>query len=63
MSYFLVRLLQQFDKFTLAPEVQPVGSLPPPEWKRRKGRQTKEKIWPSAALTLYVKVKTLKIIY
>ncbi|KAH0580395.1 hypothetical protein H2248_001897 [Termitomyces sp. 'cryptogamus'] len=54
-SYFLVRLMQKFDKFTLVPEVQPKGSLPPPEWKGRKGRQNIERIWPSAALTLYVK--------
>lgn len=57
MSYFLVRLLQRFDRFTLAPEVQPEGSLPPPEWKIRQGRQAIEKIWPSAAITLYVKVR------
>ena len=57
MSYFLVRLLQQFDRFTLALEAQPEGSLPPPEWKHRKGRQATEKIWPSYAMTLYVKVK------
>ncbi|KAF5370503.1 hypothetical protein D9615_010334 [Tricholomella constricta] len=55
ISYFLVRLLQQFDRFTLAPEVQPEGSLPPPEWKERNGRQAIEKIWPAAAMTLYVK--------
>ncbi|KAF9484616.1 cytochrome P450 monooxygenase CYP63 [Pholiota conissans] len=54
-SYFLVRLLQQFDRFTLAPEVQPEGSLPPAVWRNRKGRQAYEKIWPSAAMTLYVK--------
>lgn len=56
-SYFLVRLLQEFDTFTLAPEFQPAGSLPPPEWKSRKGRQAVEKIWPAAALTLYIKVR------
>ncbi|KAJ7199606.1 cytochrome P450 monooxygenase CYP63 [Mycena pura] len=54
-SYFLVRLLQEFDTFTLAPEFQPAGSLPPPEWKSRKGRQAVERIWPAAALTLYIK--------
>ncbi|KAJ7487238.1 cytochrome P450 monooxygenase CYP63 [Mycena galericulata] len=54
-SYFLVRLLQEFDTFTLAPEFQPAGSLPPAEWKSRKGRQAVEKIWPAAALTLYIK--------
>ncbi|KAJ7479871.1 cytochrome P450 monooxygenase CYP63 [Mycena latifolia] len=54
-SYFLVRLLQEFDTFTLAPEFQPAGSLPPPEWKSRKGRQAVEQVWPAAALTLYIK--------
>jgi cytochrome P450 len=52
---FLVRLLQRFDTFTLCPEFQPEGSLPPPEWKTRQGRQSKERVWPGAALTLYVK--------
>ena len=56
MSYFLVRLLQQFDRFTLASEFQPEGSQPPPEWKNRKGRQAFERVWPGAALTLFVKV-------
>lgn len=55
MSYFLVRLLQKFDRFTLAQEFQPEGSLPPIEWKDRSGRQRFEKVWPSAALTLYIK--------
>ncbi|GLB42805.1 putative cytochrome p450 [Lyophyllum shimeji] len=54
-SYFLVRLLQHFDRFTLAPEVQPEGSLPPPGWTERDGRQAIEKIWPAAAMTLYIK--------
>ncbi|KAK7443501.1 hypothetical protein VKT23_015674 [Stygiomarasmius scandens] len=54
-SYFLVRLLQEYDTFTLAPEAQPEGSLPPSEWKTRKGRQAVEQIWPAAALTLFVK--------
>ncbi|THH32681.1 hypothetical protein EUX98_g1506 [Antrodiella citrinella] len=54
-SYFLVRLLQQFDTFTLAPEFQPEGSLPPPSWKQGQGRKTVEQIRPAYALTLYVK--------
>ncbi|KAF9078274.1 cytochrome P450 monooxygenase CYP63 [Rhodocollybia butyracea] len=54
-SFFLVRLLQQFDTFKLAPEAQPIGSSPPPEWRHKKGRQAEEKIWPAAALTLFVK--------
>ncbi|KZT65711.1 cytochrome P450 [Daedalea quercina L-15889] len=54
-SYFLVRFVQRFDTYTLAPEAQPAGSLPPPEWKQGKGRETFEKLWPNSALTNYVK--------
>ncbi|KAJ7641311.1 cytochrome P450 monooxygenase CYP63 [Roridomyces roridus] len=54
-SYVLVRLLQRFERFELAGECQPAGSEPPKEWKERKGRQRVEKIWPAAALTLFVK--------
>ncbi|TCD71088.1 hypothetical protein EIP91_000180 [Steccherinum ochraceum] len=54
-SYFLVRLLQQFDTFTLAPEFQPEGSLPPAAWKEGTGRKPIEQIRPAYALTLYVK--------
>ncbi|KAL0570432.1 hypothetical protein V5O48_011525 [Marasmius crinis-equi] len=54
-SYFLVKLLQEFESFSLAPEAQPSGSLPPKEWQHRKGRQAEEKIWPGSALTLFVK--------
>ncbi|EKM74893.1 hypothetical protein AGABI1DRAFT_80614 [Agaricus bisporus var. burnettii JB137-S8] len=55
MTFFLVRLLQRFDRFELALECQPEGSLPPKVWKERSGRQKVEKIWPAAALTLFVK--------
>ncbi|CCM02715.1 uncharacterized protein FIBRA_04822 [Fibroporia radiculosa] len=54
-SCFLVRLLQQFDSFALAPDAQPAGSLPPPAWKAGRGRDPVEKIWPQAALTAFVK--------
>ncbi|KAF9530727.1 cytochrome P450 monooxygenase CYP63 [Crepidotus variabilis] len=55
LSYFMVRLLQKYDRFTLAPEAQPAGSLPPASWKSGAGRQAEEKIWPAASMTLYVK--------
>jgi len=55
VTYFVARLLQQFSSFTLASEHQPEGSLPPPEWRERKGRQAMEKVWPSNAFTLYIK--------
>ncbi|KAH9840624.1 cytochrome P450 [Rhodofomes roseus] len=54
-SFFLTRLMQRFETFTLAPEAQPAGSLPPPEWKEGKGRETFEELWPNSALTSYVK--------
>ncbi|KAG6853804.1 hypothetical protein C0991_001254 [Blastosporella zonata] len=57
-SYFIVRLLQKFDRFTLAPEAQPTGSIPPREWKERSGRQRVEEVWPAAAMTLYIKVRS-----
>ncbi|KAG1748095.1 cytochrome P450 monooxygenase CYP63 [Suillus lakei] len=41
-SFFLVRLLQQFDTFTLATDAQPPSSLPPAEWKLGRGRQRVE---------------------
>jgi len=56
-SYFLVRLLQKYDTFTLAPEAQHPDSVPPAEWREegKRGRQTLEKCWPAAAMTLFVK--------
>ncbi|GJE94110.1 cytochrome P450 [Phanerochaete sordida] len=54
-TYLLVRLLQQFDGVALAPEAQPAGSLPPPQWKHGAGRASEERIWPAYAITLFVK--------
>ncbi|KAG8984793.1 hypothetical protein FRB95_006304 [Tulasnella sp. JGI-2019a] len=55
-SFMLVRLLQTFDRFTLAQaEAAPEGSLPPAEWKDLKGRQAKEQIHPQTAVTMYSK--------
>lgn len=54
-SYFLVRLMQNFCTFTLAPDVQPPSSLPPAEWKAGRGRMAFERVRPEAAMTLFVK--------
>ncbi|KAN0078302.1 Cytochrome P450 [Tylopilus felleus] len=54
-SFFLVRLVQQFDTFSLAMDAQPQSSLPPPEWKYGRGRQAMEMIRPDASMTLFVK--------
>ncbi|KAG6811218.1 hypothetical protein H0H92_008479 [Tricholoma furcatifolium] len=48
-----------YDRFMLAPDAQPAASLPPAEWKNRQGRQSVEKVWPAAAMTLFIKVGDL----
>ncbi|EGO22856.1 hypothetical protein SERLADRAFT_471322 [Serpula lacrymans var. lacrymans S7.9] len=52
--FFLVRLLQRFDTFTLATDAQPKSSLPPSEWKCGTGRKAVEMIRPEAAMTLFI---------
>ncbi|KDQ19554.1 hypothetical protein BOTBODRAFT_28130 [Botryobasidium botryosum FD-172 SS1] len=53
VSFFLIRLLQNFDRITLAPEAQPPGSLPPSSWASGGGRRAIERVWPKSHLTLY----------
>ncbi|KAI0796905.1 cytochrome P450 [Abortiporus biennis] len=55
ISFFIIRLLQNFTDIELDPQAQPEWSKPPAEWKtiacgRRKGI---EKIFPKVHLTLY----------
>ncbi|KAJ3514971.1 hypothetical protein NLJ89_g2053 [Agrocybe chaxingu] len=54
-SFFLVRLLQQFTNFRLAPDVQPPESKPPGSWAATDRPKAKEKIIPGTHLTMYVK--------
>jgi len=54
-SYFLIRLLQQFSSFSLALDVQPPDSLPPAQWKGKKGPQGRDRISIGAHLTMYVR--------
>jgi hypothetical protein len=56
-SFLLVKVLQVFDRFTLAQgEVAPLDCQPPAEWKTRKGRQSFEKFYPALILALGAKV-------
>ncbi|KAF7331020.1 hypothetical protein MVEN_02442300 [Mycena venus] len=55
VSFFLVRLLQNFSTITLAPDAQEDWAKPPASWKDRKGTQATEKIMLGINLTLYVK--------
>ena len=53
MSFFLVRLLQNFSAISVAQDAQ----VPPPAvWKLRGGVQAREKVWPKSHLTLYATV-------
>jgi len=52
----MVRLLQKYEQITLAPDAQPVESLPPPEWKNGQDRRRVEQIWPKNHLTTYAHV-------
>ncbi|KAG8873516.1 hypothetical protein FRB97_006659 [Tulasnella sp. 331] len=55
-SFVLVRLLQQFESFTLVQaEAAPKSSLPPKEWKSGSGRQAMELITPVMSMTLFAK--------
>ena len=55
-SFFLIRLLQQFTGFSLAPEAQPVGTRPPESWAGCVGSKGSTKVWPGLHLTMYVRV-------
>jgi hypothetical protein len=54
----LVRLLQNFSSFALAPDAQPPASRPPQSWALDTDdiRKAREKIRPKNHLTLYVQV-------
>ncbi|TFK20380.1 cytochrome P450 monooxygenase pc-3 [Coprinopsis marcescibilis] len=55
ISFFLIRLLQQFSQFELARDSQPLESLPPAHWAKCSGTKGREKVWPAGNLTLFVK--------
>ncbi|KAF8164307.1 cytochrome P450 [Pholiota molesta] len=54
-SFFLVRLLQGFRGFRMAPDAQPLGSRPPEAWAAGGGRKAGERVVPGTHLTMYVK--------
>ena len=58
MSFFLIRLLQNFSHMELDLSAQPPDARPPPEWASAEGQKGIEKIVPRAHLTLYVLVST-----
>ncbi|KAI9001368.1 cytochrome P450 monooxygenase pc-3 [Trametes punicea] len=54
VSFFLIRLLQNFSSMELDLSAQPPDARPPPEWANAEGQQGKEKIIPKCHLTLYI---------
>ncbi|KAJ7485211.1 cytochrome P450 [Mycena galericulata] len=54
-AFFLVRLLQNFAEFSLAPDAQPESSKPPVSWKDCEGTKATEKIMLGLHLTMYAK--------
>jgi len=56
-SFFMIRLLQNYDGFDLALDAQPEGSLPPSEWSKvKESRASIDKVWFQNSVTLYIKV-------
>jgi len=53
VSFFLIRLLQNMDSITLAPDAQPPYSRVPENWKNAKGRQAIERVRPMSHITMY----------
>ena len=59
MSFFLIRLLQNFETIHFDEDAQPEESKPPKAWLGLPGRKGVEKFWPKAHLTLYSAVRRL----
>ena len=59
MSFFIVRLLQNFETITLDVDSQPPESRPPAHWAGLPGRKGVEKFWPKAHLTVFAAVSPL----
>jgi hypothetical protein len=53
MSFFLVRLLQNFTSFTHLPELRPPEFEIPKAWKEASGRKGIDNFFPKLTLTMY----------
>ncbi|KAH9927192.1 cytochrome P450 monooxygenase pc-3 [Epithele typhae] len=53
MSFFIIRLLQNFSSMSLDLSAQPPSARPPPEWKECSGRKAVEEVHPKLHFTLY----------
>lgn len=57
MSFFLIRLLQNFSSLEMDLAAQPPDSRAPREWASAEGQQGREKIIPKSLLTLFLEVR------
>ncbi|KAI0741701.1 cytochrome P450 monooxygenase pc-3 [Daedaleopsis nitida] len=53
MSFFMIRLMQNFSSMELDLSAQPPDARPPAEWKAAPGRKGQEQIRPRCHLTMY----------
>jgi hypothetical protein len=58
VTFFLVRLLQQFTGFTLE---KSENIQPPAEWAACGGLKATEKVYPTSHLTMYIKVSVFYV--
>ena len=61
MSFFLIRLLQEFSSINLDSSAQPPETRPPASWAGGSGRKGIEKIWAKMHLTMYSLVRTFNV--
>ncbi|OBZ76403.1 hypothetical protein A0H81_03439 [Grifola frondosa] len=53
MSFFIIRLLQNFSTMSLDLSAQPPDARPPAEWRNAEGRKALEQIFPKVHIGLY----------
>ena len=58
MSFFIIRLLQNFSDMILDSNSQDPSTLPPKEWEAFPGRKGMDKFFPKSHLTAYAHVSS-----
>jgi hypothetical protein len=62
MSFFLIKLVQNFASIDFDAESFEPSARPRAEWKSAEGRKGYEKFWPRSHLTLYSKVRRMMLL-
>jgi hypothetical protein len=61
MSYMLIRVLQSFSSISLDVDAQPPETRVPASWAKVPGRQSMERFWPKAHLTMHARVRHFRL--